>query len=386
MVEAEVYPRGARHADQTRVRRSSPFFVNPVDLPEEEPAMRTARMWKWSLTVAVVLWARMAWAASVVVTTHPYHGITYITRSDTVPRAVIMHIVEVDLTAPGIAFEVTGPSGARETTRQTTLDFLNQTRAQVAVNTHFFSTDLATDTWLAGLAASKGSVYSSFDAQPAAAGQPDQSYAIVPYVAALNIDSANHAAIVHRDANFPDNKHVRESVTLWNTVSGSAQIVTNGVKTIPAYKDETHPQGELAPNATYSNSHSWYASVPRARTAVGLSQDNTRLILFTVDETGGSSGMTPDEVASLLIRDYGAYNALNLDGGGSTTLAMQDPLSRATSVVNASSGGPRAVGGNLAVFAAERRPPQLVTVKGPSPWRRPHERHVRAVVPRRRRQ
>ena len=61
----------------------------------------------------------------------------------------------------------------------------------------------------------------------------------------------------------------------------------------------------------------------------------------------------------MLIRDYGVYNALNLDGGGSTTLAMEDPATHTASVVNTSSDNPngRAVGSNLAVFAAPAEKP-----------------------------
>ena len=66
-----------------------------------------------------------------------------------------------------------------------------------------------------------------------------------------------------------------------------------------------------------------------------------------------SVSMQVGEVADLLIRGYGVYNALNLDGGGSTTLAMEDPLTHAASIVNVSSDNPngRAVGSSLAVFA-----------------------------------
>jgi exopolysaccharide biosynthesis protein len=58
-------------------------------------------------------------------------------------------------------------------------------------------------------------------------------------------------------------------------------------------------------------------------------------------------------VADLLIRDYGVFNALNLDGGGSTTLAMEDPDTHAGVVRNVSSDNPngRAVGSSLAIFA-----------------------------------
>jgi exopolysaccharide biosynthesis protein len=62
------------------------------------------------------------------------------------------------------------------------------------------------------------------------------------------------------------------------------------------------------------------------------------------------------EVADLLLRDYAVYNALNLDGGGSTTLAMKDPVTREYSVVNQPSDPQgRAVASNLGIFAADSR-------------------------------
>ncbi|HMJ60875.1 MAG TPA: phosphodiester glycosidase family protein, partial [Bryobacteraceae bacterium] len=86
---------------------------------------------------------------------------------------------------------------------------------------------------------------------------------------------------------------------------------------------------------------------------IGLSQDNRTLFLFSVDNAGGSRGMTLGEIADLLVDQYGVYNALNLDGGGSTTLAMEDPATQTGRIVNASSDNPsgRSVGSNLAIFA-----------------------------------
>jgi exopolysaccharide biosynthesis protein len=254
-----------------------------------------------------------------------------------------MHIVRIDLTEPGIAFKLTAPDGPLETVRQTTLDFLNQEHAQVAINSHFFVPfpSKEPNANLVGLAASNGNVYSAFEA-------PEQSYAIVTSAPAINIDSGNHARIVHRDTTFPDGKHVLEDVTLWNTFAGSAQIVTDGVRTIPAYAGARNPEGQLTPGGPrhYSSEKSWY-DVPNARTSIGLSEDNRTLVLFTVDKAGGSGGMTIGEVAGVLIADYGVYNALNMDGGGSTTLAMLGGIS------NVSSDNPkgRAVASNLAVFA-----------------------------------
>jgi exopolysaccharide biosynthesis protein len=43
------------------------------------------------------------------------------------------------------------------------------------------------------------------------------------------------------------------------------------------------------------------------------------------------------ELSDLLIRDYRVYNALNLDGGGSTTLAMESPVTHVGEIVNVSS-------------------------------------------------
>ena len=66
-----------------------------------------------------------------------------------------------------------------------------------------------------------------------------------------------------------------------------------------------------------SNTNSWY-NLYNARTCVGLTQDNKTLVLFTVDNAGGSNGMTVGDVANYMstISPANVYNALNLDGGG----------------------------------------------------------------------
>ncbi len=122
-------------------------------------------------------------------------------------------------------------------------------------------------------------------------------------------------------------------------------------------EDPEHPDGALLSGGarSYSNANSWYG-VATARTAIGLSRDNRTLTLFTVDVRGGSRGMHVNEVADVLVRDFGVWNALNLDGGGSTSLAMVDPVTGVAALVNASSDNPagRAVGSSLAVFARPR--------------------------------
>jgi Phosphodiester glycosidase len=263
----------------------------------------------------------------------PFRGVVHITRHQTTPRAVTMHIVTVDLTDPGIHLKLTAPGGTRETLRETTLAFLTREHAQIAINAHFFlpfpSTDLHAE--VIGLAASEGTVYSECEL-------PSQSYAIVPNAPAINFDRVNRASVVRCSDG---------TSSLWNTLAGSAQIITNGVVTIPAYKDPENPSGLLTPNADYSNQRSWY-ELPRARTAIGLTRNGQLLVLFTVEaeRSGETSGMTVREMASLLVKDYGVYNAINLDGGGSTSLAIDGRI--VTS-------GNREVASNLAIFAERAR-------------------------------
>ncbi len=284
---------------------------------------------------------------------HPFPGITSITRTEADPRSITVHIVKVDLSTPGIGFKVTPPGSTLETVRQTTLDFLKQEHAQVAINAHYFLPfpSKSPDAVLVGFAASNGHVYSAFET-------PAQSYAIVANAPAINIDPSNHATIVHNNSRFADGKHVQENVTVWNALAGSAQIVTGGLKTIPAYADSQNPGGLLVPGGPrkYSNTNSWYDAI-QARTAIGLSRDGTTLFLIAVDCAGRSLGMKVGEVADLLIRDYDVSDALNLDGGGSTTMAMENPVTHAGAIVNVSSDNPngRSVGSNLAVFASSRR-------------------------------
>jgi exopolysaccharide biosynthesis protein len=308
----------------------------------------SSRVRVWLAVAFVVCWSLVPLDGAQTVR-RPFVGVTTITRTETIPRNLRMHIVQIDLNAPGIRFKLTPPGGAMEAVRNTTLGFLKDEHAQVAVNAHYFLPfpSTSSDAMLIGLAASNGNVYSAFES-------PVQSYAIVADAPAFNIDQLNRVSIVHRNPAFSDGKHVVESVMLWNVVSGSAQIVTEGVKTIPVYKDEEHLDGLLTPGTAvgYDNSKSWY-NVVNARTAIGITRDNKTLVIFTVDRATGSLGMTGGEVADILIRDYSVVNALNLDGGGSTTLAMENPSTHVGELVNVSDDNPqgRYVGSNLAIFA-----------------------------------
>ncbi|WP_245641924.1 phosphodiester glycosidase family protein [Nonomuraea candida] len=90
------------------------------------------------------------------------------------------------------------------------------------------------------------------------------------------------------------------------------------------------------------------------RTAVGFSADGRKMYLLTVDgRQADSRGVTLNELAAMMA-DLGAANALNLDGGGSSTMLAREPGSAEVQVENSpSDGGERHVPNGLALYAPE---------------------------------
>ncbi|MBQ1158316.1 phosphodiester glycosidase family protein [Streptomyces sp. A73] len=90
------------------------------------------------------------------------------------------------------------------------------------------------------------------------------------------------------------------------------------------------------------------------RTAVGFSKDGGTMHVLTVDgRQAASGGVTLTELA-LMMRKLGAYNALNLDGGGSSTLLAREPGGTALQLENSPSDGEeREVPDGLALTAPE---------------------------------
>jgi exopolysaccharide biosynthesis protein len=251
-------------------------------------------------------------APAASTTTTPFLGIKLTHRTETSPRALDIWVAQIDLTAPGIHFGVTDANGSlpEETTRQTTRAFVTQERAQLGINASFFSVNTGAYANNSGLVASAGDVYS-----------PMSDYH------AMNISAAN-AVTFMRPVNQGGGVWTPSpNAALWNAVAGNQRLLNNGA------------------NAAVYNGIA-------ARTAAGVTQNGKTLILFTVDggDSDTSAGMSTIEVADMLQDDYGAYNALNLDGGGSTTMVLANPVARVLG--NPSAGSERAVGTNLAVFAS----------------------------------
>ncbi|GIG89376.1 phosphodiester glycosidase family protein [Plantactinospora endophytica] len=93
---------------------------------------------------------------------------------------------------------------------------------------------------------------------------------------------------------------------------------------------------------------------PEPRTAVGFSADGRKMYLLTVDgRQADSRGVTLTELGRMMAQ-LGAHDALNLDGGGSSTLLAREPGQSAVRVENSpSDGSERPVPNGLALFAPQ---------------------------------
>jgi exopolysaccharide biosynthesis protein len=93
--------------------------------------------------------------------------------------------------------------------------------------------------------------------------------------------------------------------------------------------------------------------VRHPRTAVSLDAKRTKLVILVVDgrKPGIAVGMSYDELAAELIR-LGGRDAINLDGGGSSVMAIRDPATGDFRILNEPTDGrERAVANVLGVSA-----------------------------------
>jgi hypothetical protein len=105
------------------------------------------------------------------------------------------------------------------------------------------------------------------------------------------------------------------------------------------------------------------ASHPKnPRTAVGFSADGLKMWLVTVDgRSTASAGMTYVELGNY-IKSLGADDALNLDGGGSTTMVARMPGATSVSVRNTPSDGAQRLIPNGLGFVSTAAQPWSSTV------------------------
>ncbi len=253
------------------------------------------------------------------------------------PRLQAVNALRIDLQDPDVQMfsdpHCTNCSPPYETIGYKTSSFLRVYGVQVAVNANFYvNCCLYNDGApidITGLSISNGRVVSQQESA---------------------IDSSN--------VMFTTNKQVIMIATNWppartngiyTAVSGHYPLITNGVNFSYIYTNDTTDP---------------YVHLVQPRTAVGVSQDGRYLYLLTIDgrQPGYSDGAIDGETGDWLLR-FGSYNAINLDGGGSTTMVMADcrgnpiELNRPSDLL--AQGSERVLGNHLGVFAKPL--PSLIT-------------------------
>lgn len=251
------------------------------------------------------------------VTENLFNGVIYERIVRRTPRPVVIHVVRVDMSASGIGVLVTPgdtdqhlPLKARTTSK-----FLTDFRVQIAINGDGF--------------------------------QPWHSRSIINYYPHAGdrvdvIGAAIYDGILYSSATDSE-------PTLYFGYNNQARINT------PA----TRPQYAISGNLLLvrgGQAQSIGDSPPEPRSAAGLNQRRNELILVVVDgrQPGYSQGLTLNELSELLVT-LGVHEAINLDGGGSSTLVVQGSNGR-PQVLNSPinhgiPGRERPVGNHLGIFA-----------------------------------
>jgi uncharacterized protein YgiM (DUF1202 family) len=244
-------------------------------------------------------------------------GVTYTRTERSSPRQVVSHVLTLDLRTTGIRFLVTPPlrTTLPPVCTRTTSGFLDDQNLQIAINGDGFyyldparynpldyCPDGGDPVRLVGYAASRGVQYS-----PPEPGRP-----------ILYINQNNQIS-------FNEPKGL-----LYHAISGDRMLVEKGKRVEGLESERFDP-----------------------RTAVGLNQNGRWLILAVVDGREFSEGMSFPELADLMI-SFGAYTAMSLDGGGSSTMVVEGRDGR-PSVVNTLidegvPGRERAVANHLGIF------------------------------------
>lgn len=240
----------------------------------------------------------------------------------TVPgkHASVGYVLRIDLRAPGVSFVTTQHAGTKETISETTKNFAQQDHLQAAINAGFFTPCCSKKPEaknILGLMLSDGTV-----------------------VAPLSTDQNRRDALLITK----DNHAVIEPVTpktnlssFYTAVTGSAEIVRDGKNT---------------GSVNLLNG----AALPNPRTLVGLSRNRRYLFMIAIDgrKPGYSIGTTNTESATILLALH-ASTGLNLDGGGSTTMVLEDKTGIVSDLNRPSGGTDRLVAASLGLHALPLR-------------------------------
>lgn len=245
-----------------------------------------------------------------------YQGIDYRLDELSSPRRLRIHQVRIDTRAEGIAFFTTPDNGEtpEEVDGRRTATFLKEFDLEVAINGTGFQpiAKEGVPVDLLGLSISNGRTVSAVDAVSAN-----------PVFLATETQQARILRAPFHKTSF---EAAHNALQGWYGANG--MLLDDGQVTTTTA--DIHP-----------------------RTAIGVSQDGRYVYLLVVDgrQQGLSEGMTLVELAEWM-RQLGCWDAMNLDGGGSSTLVVKDG-NGASKILNSPSGGSqRSVGNHLGVHAS----------------------------------
>jgi exopolysaccharide biosynthesis protein len=128
--------------------------------------------------------------------------------------------------------------------------------------------------------------------------------------------------VIHKDRTIAIESLASPAADDWEVVGGGPVLLRNGAVVVPPAKPHNKFDG------------------PNPRTVVGLDAGGTTLTLLIVDgrKPGIADGMTLNELATEMLR-LGCKNAINLDGGGSSVMAVRDAATGTMKIINQPSDG-----------------------------------------------
>jgi hypothetical protein len=225
-----------------------------------------------------------------------FRGVAYRRWSTRAPRPLVLHLLTIDLKEPGVRFLVTPPTNpeadlplvGKKTTR-----FLAENGLRVAVNADFF--------------------------YPWRSNAPWDYYPHVGEPVRTEGDAASRGVWYcrrQRGGAQPSPPETKLS-TLWLTADNRAVVSEHAPATVydAVGGHELYTRPSDPPRPDYSH------GPPQPSLAAGVDREGRRLFLLLVDgrQPGYSEGVTPRELGELM-RSLGAWQAIQLDGGGSATM------------------------------------------------------------------
>jgi len=245
-----------------------------------------------------------------------YQGIDYRFDELAKPRRLRIHTARIDTKAPGIRFFSTPDNGDKpaEVDGRNTVTFLKEFDLELAINGTGFAPVTAEGKPLdvIGLSLSEGKLVSPADHER---GNP-----------AFLVSERNEARILREPFTDQDLAGARTALQGW---SGKDGMLLDDGEPVTTNRD-LHP-----------------------RTAIGISQDSRYVYLLVADgrQQGFSEGINLVELAAWMKQQLGCWDAMNLDGGGSSTLVVKAPDGKARILNSIPGGVQRSVANHLGVHA-----------------------------------